>query len=103
EVVRASSRAERVEASLTRLAMPAESTEAEVRRLANAISGEIDRVNVSMESALARLAAMEEVISHHADTLESTSGAAHERVESLVKNLRKERERLAEVSESLDD
>lgn len=103
EIIRASSRAERLEASLTRLSMPADATTDDVSTLADAISGQINRVNVAMESALARLAAMEEVITHHADSLEDSTGDARQRTEVMVRDLRKERDRLAEISDSLDD
>ncbi|WP_421787417.1 hypothetical protein [Hyphobacterium sp.] len=92
-----------VQAALARLAAPAEVAEAEVRSLSGAISGEIDRINSSLESALARLAAMEEVIRHHADTLEQSAGDARQRAEDLLQTLRGERERLQHVSDSMDD
>lgn len=92
-----------VESALARLAAPAEAAEAEVRSLSGAITGEIDRINSSLESALARLAAMEEVIRHHADTLEQSAGDARDRAEYLLQSLRSERERLQEVSDSMDD
>lgn len=92
-----------VEKALVRLSAPAEAAEAEVRNLSGAITGEIDRINASLESALARLAAMEEVIRHHADTLEQSAGDARDRAEHLLGSLRTERERLQEVSDSMDD
>ncbi len=92
-----------VESVLTRLAAPVDAAEAEVRSLSSTITGEIDRINSSLESALARLAAMEEVIRHHADTLEQSAGDARDRADHLLQSLRRERERLQEVSDSMDD
>lgn len=103
EVIRASNRAERLEASLERLSMPADAASDDVRVLADAISGQINRVNVAMESALARLAAMEEVITHHADSLEDSTGDARVRTEALVRDLKQERDKLSNVSDGLDD
>jgi hypothetical protein len=103
QVVRGTQSAHRVDLALQRLSAPASHAEHEVRSLSGAISGEVERINTALESALARLAAMEEVISHHADTLEQSAGDARDRTEILLKGLRSERLRLGEVSESLDD
>lgn len=103
EIARNSQNTDRVEEAIHRLADPAAYTEGQVRNLATAVSGEVERINSSMDSALARLAAMEEVINHHAETLEQSAGDAHLRTETLLGGLRKERLRLSEVSESLDD
>ncbi|WP_300532206.1 hypothetical protein [Maricaulis sp.] len=103
EIVRNARNTDRVEAAISRLAQPAAHAGQQIRTLADAVSGEVERINDSMDSALARLAAMEEVINHHAETLEQSAGDAHERTETLLSGLRKERLRLGEVSESLDD
>ncbi len=103
EIARNSANTDRVEDAIHRLADPAAYTEGQVRNLATAVSGEVERINSAMDSALARLAAMEEVINHHAETLEQSAGDAHTRTETLLGGLRKERLRLSEVSESLDD
>ncbi|MCH8490049.1 MAG: hypothetical protein LAT81_08990, partial [Oceanicaulis sp.] len=103
EVARAGSRARRLDLAVARLAAPLTHAETDTARLADAIAVQIARVNATMESALARLAAMEEVITHHADSLEDSSGKARERAEALVRSLRAEREKLSDVSESLDD
>lgn len=103
EIVANASNTRRVEYALRHLAEPSRRAEDGVRSLADAVSGEVERINAAMDSALARLAAMEEVISHHAETLEQSAGDARERTESLLAGLRKERLRLSEVSESLDD
>lgn len=103
EIVANASNTHRVEQALRQLAQPSRRAETGVRSLADAVSGEVERINTAMDSALARLAAMEEVISHHAETLEQSAGDARERTENLLTGLRKERLRLSEVSESLDD
>jgi hypothetical protein len=103
EVVRNGHNTRRVEVALRKLAEPAQYAQAEVQTLSDAISGEVERINSALESALARLAAMEEVISHHAETLEQSATDARDRTETLLKGLRTERLRLGEVSESLDD
>ncbi len=103
EVRRNGHNTRRVEIALRRLAEPAHHAEAEVRSLSNAVAGEVERINAALESALARLAAMEEVITHHADTLEQSATDARDRTETLLSGLRTERQRLSEVSESLDD
>lgn len=103
EVSRAGSRARRLDAAVLRLATPTEHAEEDASRLADAITMQVDRVNKAMESALARLAAMEEVITHHAESLEDGSTRARERAEQLTRELREERLRLNDVSEGLDD
>jgi len=103
EVLRSGQNTRRVEIALRRLTEPSHYAEQEVQSLSGAISDEVERINAALESALARLAAMEEVISHHADTLEQSAMDARDRTEGLLKDLRSERLRLGEVSESLDD
>ena len=103
EVLRNGYNTRRVEIAIRKLAEPAHYAQHEVHSLSNAISGEVERINSALESALARLAAMEEVISHHAETLEQSASDARDRTENLLKGLRSERLRLGEVSESLDD
>ena len=103
EVVRNAHNTRRVEIAIRRLADPAQYAQGEVTSLSTAVSGEVERINSALESALARLAAMEEVISHHAEMLEQSATDARDRTETLLKGLRNERLRLGEVSESLDD
>ncbi|WP_417491275.1 hypothetical protein [Maricaulis sp.] len=103
EVVRNAHNTRRVEHAIRRLSEPAHYARHEVQTLSQAVTGEVDRINSALESALARLAAMEEVISHHAESLELSATDARDRTEELLKGLRKERLRLGEVSESLDD
>lgn len=103
EVVRNAHNTRRVEHAIRRLTDPAQYARREVQTLAQAVTGEVERINSALESALARLAAMEEVISHHAESLELSATDARDRTEELLKGLRKERLRLGEVSESLDD
>jgi len=103
ELVRSAHSSRRVDLAIRRLASPARHAELEVHSLSSAVTGEVERINSALESALARLAAMEEIITHHADTLEQSAGDARDRTEGLLKGLRKERLRLGEVSESLDD
>lgn len=95
--------ASRVDAAVQKLSAPGLTATQEVSNLSSAITHEVERINAALESALARLAAMEEVIGHHADTLEQSASDAQERTEGMLKGLRKERLRLGEVSESLDD
>lgn len=103
EIVRNSANTRRVELAIRKLAEPAQYARHEVQTLSDAVSGEVERINTALESALARLAAMEEVISHHAESLEQSATDARDRTEHLLKGLRSERLRLGEVSESLDD
>ena len=103
EVTRSTTTAELLDHAVRRLSSPASNAEYEVRSLSAAVTGEVERINSALESALARLAAMEEIITHHADTLEQSAGDARDRTEGLLTGLRKERLRLGEVSESLDD
>jgi len=103
ELARAVDRTRGIDAAIHRLSIPADAAHGEVRTLAHAVTGEVDRINSALESALARLAAMEEVIAHHADTLERSAGDARDRAETLLAGLREEREKLGQVSESLDD
>ena len=103
EVLRNGHNTRRVEIAIRKLVEPAHYAQGEVQSLSGAISGEVERINAALESALARLAAMEEVIHHHAETLEQSATDARDRTEALLKGLRTERLRLGEVSESLDD
>ena len=103
EVVRNGHNTRRVEHAIRRLTDPAQYARREVQTLSQAVTSEVERINSALESALARLAAMEEVISHHAESLELSATDARDRTEDLLKGLRKERLRLGEVSESLDD
>jgi hypothetical protein len=103
EVARAGARSRRLDAAVARLAAPVGHAEADAERLADAVSLQVDRVNQAMQGALARLAAIEEVITHHADSLEDSSGRAKAKADGLVKSLREERSRLSEVAEGLDD
>jgi uncharacterized protein YoxC len=103
EVTRSADTAGQLDHAVRRLSSPASNAEYEVRTLSSAVTGEVERINAALESALARLAAMEEIITHHADTLEQSAGDARDRTEGLLSGLRKERLRLGEVSESLDD
>jgi hypothetical protein len=103
EVLRNGHNTRRVEVALRKLTEPSLYAQHEVQSLSSAISAEVERINSALESALARLAAMEEVIAHHAETLEQSATDARDRTESLLKGLRTERLRLGEVSESLDD
>ncbi|MCW5725679.1 MAG: hypothetical protein KIS81_12095 [Maricaulaceae bacterium] len=103
ELARTAHNARRMDMALARLIAPAAAAEGEVHTLSSAVMLEVGRVNAALESALARLAAMEEVIAHHADALERSAGDARERAETLLAGLREERLRLSEVSESLDD
>jgi hypothetical protein len=103
EIVRHSNGTSRVEQAIRHLSTPAANAGQEIRTLSDAVTGEVERINTALESALARLAAMEEVISHHAEALDQSAGDARDRTEHMLKDLRKERLRLGEVSESLDD
>ena len=103
EVRRNGHNTRRVEIALRRLSEPSRHAETEIRSLSTAVAGEVERINAALESALARLAAMEEVITHHADTLEQSATDARDRTGALLSGLRAERQRLSEVSESLDD
>ncbi len=103
EVARAGSRSRRLDAAVARLAAPVGHAEADAERLADAVSLQVDRVNQAMQGALARLAAIEEVITHHADSLEDSSSRAKSKADSLVHSLREERTRLSEVADGLDD
>jgi hypothetical protein len=103
ELSRSAYAARRIDMAVRRLAAPNDQAVHEVRSLSDAVTGEVERINTALESALARLAAMEEVISHHADALEQSAGDARDRADNLLTGLRKERVKLGEVSESLDD
>ena len=79
EVVRNAHNTRRVERAIRRLSEPAQYARHEVQSLSQAVTGEVDRINSALESALARLAAMEEVmkgrttlvIAHRLSTIEN--------------------------------
>ncbi|HAV50501.1 MAG TPA: hypothetical protein DCX75_10340, partial [Brevundimonas sp.] len=103
ELARMADRTRGIDGAVRRLAAPVDTAPRDVSNLAGAITSEVERINVALESALARLAAMEEVIAHHADALEQSAGSARDRAEALLEGLRGERTRLSEVTDSLDD
>jgi len=85
-----------------RLLNPEATAAANAQALSAKVSGEIDRVNKGMEAALARLSAMEEILKHHGESIETAGQTASTRSESLIRDLKTERDALSELAETLD-
>lgn len=85
-----------------RFADPARATREDTGLLANAIEGQIKRINQSVEGALARLGAMDEVLHHHAESFQKSEVETRERTDALINDLRREREAVEELADQLD-
>jgi hypothetical protein len=87
--------------SARRLAAPVANAKADARTVADAIAEQIERLNKDSEGALARLAAMEEVLRHHAESVQAASLEARNQVDALIEDLRRERSALGDLSDHL--
>jgi hypothetical protein len=87
--------------SARRLAAPVSNVKADARSVADAIAEQVDRLNRDSEGALARLAAMEEVLRHHAESVQAASQDARSQVDGLIEDLRRERAALGDLSDHL--
>lgn len=85
-----------------RFADPARATREDAGLLANTVQGQISRINQSVEGALARLGAMDEVLHHHAESFHRSEVQARERTDALINDLRREREAVEELADQLD-
>lgn len=85
-----------------RFADPARATREDASLLANTVQGQISRINQSVEGALARLGAMDEVLHHHAESFQNAETHARERTDALINDLRREREAVEELADQLD-
>ncbi len=102
QMIRFSAEARLVAGAARRLTRPERVVEDEARTLSAVLSAEVGRINAGMDAALARLSAMEEVIRHHADSLEGATRRAEEQSRALIGDLRTEREALAALADVLD-
>ncbi len=102
ELVRFRSTARYIGAMAARFADPAKATREDARLMADAVRGEITRVNGAVEGALARLGAMEEVLGHHSEAFAKAEESARERTDALINDLRREREAVADLAIVLD-
>lgn len=102
EALRFSTTARTLERASLRLAAPLEHARLDAVSLADAITGEIDRLNRASEGALARLGAIEEVLRHHSESVDAASGAARRQVDALIEDLQRERAAIVDLSVSLN-
>ncbi|PHR59224.1 MAG: hypothetical protein COA47_09680 [Robiginitomaculum sp.] len=102
EIVLFGAAARSIQGIAERFADPAKATREDARALANAVQVQILQMNKSVEGALARLGAMEEVLGHHADAFHKTEAHTRERTDSLINDLRREREAVGELADQLD-
>ncbi len=102
EIVLFGASARRIQGIAERFADPAKATREDARALTNAVQVQILQMNKSVEGALARLGAMEEVLGHHADAFRETEANTRERTDSLINDLRREREAVGELADQLD-
>jgi len=90
-----------LEYSARRLSAPVSNVKADARSVADAIAEQVERLNRDTEGALARLAAMEEVLRHHAESVHAASGETRNQVDGLIEDLRRERGAIGDLSEHL--
>lgn len=102
QMIRFSAEARLVAAAARRLTRPERVVEEETRTLSSVLVAEVARVNTGMDSALARLGAMEEIIRHHADALADATRRAGDQSRALIGDLRAEREALSQLADVLD-
>ncbi|MCF6293746.1 MAG: hypothetical protein L3J04_10165 [Robiginitomaculum sp.] len=86
-----------------RFADPAQATKEDASAIANVVSAQMANINKSVEGALARLGAMEEVLNHHADAFKLAETNARERTDELINDLRREREAVGDLADQLDN
>ncbi|MGF1463432.1 MAG: hypothetical protein ACFB2Z_09765 [Maricaulaceae bacterium] len=94
--------ADRFEAAAEKLRAPLDRSKAEARSLAEAMTDEIGRINRAAEGGLARLAAMEEVLRHHARTLAQADEDARGRTDALIRDLKDQREGAVTATAALE-
>jgi len=102
QMARFSAHARAVRLAAEGLLEPSRTAGGEAQRLADTVTGEIDRINKGLESALARMGAIEEVLRHHGGAIEDAAESAAGRSKSLIADLRAERDALAELADTLD-
>ncbi len=103
EMLKFSRTARDIETVATRLSAPLENAKGEARRLADAISVEIDRISETSDVALTRLGAMDEVLRHHAEAVQETSKAARSQVDQMIDDMRTERETINALVDGLGE
>jgi methyl-accepting chemotaxis protein len=102
EIARFIDTANRLRFAAARLSAPVASAKADARSLAAVVSEQIAVLNKASEGALARLAAMDEVLKHHAESVRQSSGEARGEVDALIADLKREREAMTELSQHLN-
>lgn len=85
-----------------RFADPAQATKEDASAIASAVSLQMANINKSVEGALARLGAMEEVLNHHAESFKAAEANARSRTDELINDLRREREAVGDLADQLD-
>ncbi|MCG8443373.1 MAG: hypothetical protein MI723_16340, partial [Caulobacterales bacterium] len=101
EMIRFAAASRRLEYASLRLSAPLDTAREGARSLTEAISQQIDLLNRAAEGSLARLAAMEEVLRHHADSVQAASGDARDEVDALIENMGRERAAITELADTL--
>jgi len=101
EILRFARTARLLDYSARRLSAPVANVKADARSVADAIAEQVERLNRDTEGALARLAAMEEVLRHHAQSVQAASGETRNQVDGLIEDLRRERGAIGDLSEHL--
>jgi hypothetical protein len=102
EAARARAEARRLAEAADMLFNPAPSAEAGARRLAVAVRGEITALDRAMEQALAKVAALDQVISGHARTVGDTTRAAEDGALRLTSTLENEHHVMARIANELN-
>ncbi|MBL4617209.1 MAG: hypothetical protein JKY46_05895 [Robiginitomaculum sp.] len=86
-----------------RFANPAQATKEDASAIANVVNVQMLNINKSVEGALARLGAMEEVLNHHAESFKKAETNARARTDELINDLRREREAVSDLADQLDN
>ena len=102
EVARFTDTANRLRFAAARLSAPIANAKNDAKSLAAVVSEQITILNKASEGALARLAAMDEVLKHHAESVRKSSGEARGEVDTLIADLKREREAMTELSQHLN-
>lgn len=102
EIVLFAGAAARIQSLAERFADPAKATTKDARAMTNAVQTQMSQINKSVEGALMRLGAMEEVLRHHSDSFRDTERETRERTDTLINDLRREREAVSDLADQLD-
>ncbi|MBL4596935.1 MAG: hypothetical protein JKX99_10210 [Robiginitomaculum sp.] len=85
-----------------RFSDPAKATREDATAMSTAVQTQIIKMNKAVEGTLARLGAMEEVLNHHSEAFEQAEQNARQHTDTLINDLRREREAVGDLADQLD-